>query len=342
MVIFKSQTLDLRDEPAESDSRRVITISRKKWGKSAAKTEKIIRDAIPKPETISEIDSYLEKARSVTPFDLAKKFGIRMSVARRILREKESVGILVPYIRESGFVVYSTPSEIAKREVSTSVLTNEVFDEIAATKPRGDVIDDDMEAALTAASSAGTIVKPSKLTRKRRESGEKKERKETLPEVVVEPLEGEAPKVEEEKAKKPSAKKPAKKDEKKPAAKKPAAKKPAAKKAAAKKPATKKAADKKPAAKKPATKKAADKKPAAKKPATKKAEKKAPAKKAKKPEISEIAGVGPKTVDALREGGFKTVAAISKADPAKLAKKVDGVSEAKAKQFIESAKKLVG
>ncbi|MHA2213884.1 MAG: hypothetical protein ACW992_12050, partial [Candidatus Thorarchaeota archaeon] len=69
-------------------------MSRKRWGKSAAKTEKIIRDAVPKPETLSEIDEFLKKARSVTAYELARRFGVRMSVARKILKQKESEGVI--------------------------------------------------------------------------------------------------------------------------------------------------------------------------------------------------------------------------------------------------------
>ncbi|MFW9849687.1 MAG: helix-hairpin-helix domain-containing protein [Candidatus Thorarchaeota archaeon] len=325
--------------------RRVITISRKKWGKSATKTEKIIRDAIIKPETLTEIDQYLEKSRSVTPYDLANRFSIRMSVAKRLLREKEQDGSVVAYVRESGFVVYSRPSELEKREVGSAALVAAALEEIAATAPVEPVIDEDMEAALAAASSAGTIVKPSKLARKRREAGVKKERKEAVPEVVIEPLvtqhepEPEATTEDKTPKKKPAGKKPAKKEEKKPAGKKPAKKE--EKKPAAKKPAKKE--EKKPAAKKPAKKE--EKKPAAKKPAKKEekkpAAKKPAEKKAKKPDVSDIPGIGPKTADSLKDGGFKTVAAISKADPAKMAKKVDGISEAKAKQYVEAAKQLL-
>jgi predicted flap endonuclease-1-like 5' DNA nuclease len=270
-----------------------------------------------------------------------------MSVAKKLLREKEAEGTVVAYIRESGFAVYSTPSEMEKTDIGGAALVASALEDIAAFAPKETVIDEDMEAALAAASSAGTMVKPSRLAYKRREAGEKKERKDALPEVVIEPLpqkepEKPAPEVKEEKPKKKTTKKPAKKAEKKPAAKKPAAKKTSKK--AEKKPAAKKPAAKKPAAKK--TTKKAEKKPAAKKPAkkpAKKDEKKPAAKKptAKKPQVADIAGVGPKTVEALREGGFKTVAAISKADPAKMAKKVDGVSEAKAKQFIDAAKALL-
>ncbi|MCK4280418.1 MAG: hypothetical protein KAW94_07560, partial [Candidatus Thorarchaeota archaeon] len=73
-----------------------MAISRKKWGRTATKTEKIVRDAVPKPETIGEIDEYLKKAKSVTSFDLAKRFNIRMSIARRILKDKETEGVIVP------------------------------------------------------------------------------------------------------------------------------------------------------------------------------------------------------------------------------------------------------
>ncbi len=262
-----------------------------------------------------------------------------MSVAKRLLREREQEGSVVAYVRESGFVVYSRPSELEKREVGSAALVAAALEEIAATAPVEPVIDEDMEAALAAASSAGTIVKPSKLARKRREAGVKKERKDAMPEVVIEPLvtpresepEPESTVEDKKPKKKPAAKKPAKKEEKKPAAKKPAKKE--EKKPAAKKPAKKE--EKEPAAKKPAKKE--EKEPAAKKPAKK--EEKKPA--AKKPDISDIPGIGPKTAESLRDGGFKTVAAISKADPAKIAKKVDGISEAKAKQYVEAAKQLL-
>ena len=167
--------------------RRVITISRKRWGKSAVKTERIIRDAIPKPETQSGIEDYLKKAKSVTCYDLANRFNIRMSVARKILREKEVAGIVVPYIREGGFVVSTTPSELEKREGGAPIMVSDALEEVASSVPKKPVITDEMDEALAAASSPD-IVKPSKLARQRREAGEKKERKDSRPEVIVEPL----------------------------------------------------------------------------------------------------------------------------------------------------------
>ncbi|TFG12491.1 hypothetical protein EU537_09410, partial [Candidatus Thorarchaeota archaeon] len=164
MSIFKSQTRELRDDPGKIP-RRVMTISRKKWGKSAVKTDRVIRDAVPKDEVLEEINDYLKNAKSVTRFDLANKFGIRASVAKKILKEHEEEGSLIPYIRESGFVVYTTPEEMEKRERGVPIMTQDVLEEVAASTPKESVIDDEMEAALAAASSVGPV-KPSKLARK--------------------------------------------------------------------------------------------------------------------------------------------------------------------------------
>ncbi|MFW9956439.1 MAG: hypothetical protein ACFFCT_00090 [Candidatus Odinarchaeota archaeon] len=166
-----------------------MTISKKKWGKSATKTEKIIRDAVPKPDVLTGIDEYLGKARSVTCYDLANRFNIRMSVARRILREKEAKGDVIPYVRESGFVVYTTPAEIRKREIGVPVMISDALEEVASSVSAEPVITEEMDLALSAAGTLGAV-KPSKLAWKRREAGEKKERKDTKPEIIVEPLEG--------------------------------------------------------------------------------------------------------------------------------------------------------
>ncbi|MFW9794348.1 MAG: hypothetical protein ACFFEE_08600 [Candidatus Thorarchaeota archaeon] len=283
-----------------------MAISRKKWGKSAAKTERIVRDAIPKPDTMSNIDEYLKKARSVTCFDLSNRFNIRMSIARNILREKEVEGVVVPYIREGGFVVYTTPTELEKREEGTPIMVADALEEIASSIPKEPVITEEMDIALMAAGAPGAV-KPGRLAWKRREVGEKKERKDTRPEVVVEPLvapqvEPEAPPVEVPK-KKPSTKKkaPAKKKEKKEAPKKkaPAKKKEAKeapkKKAPAKKKEKKEAPKKKAPAKKKEAKEAPKKKekkeakeaPKKKAPAKKKAEEKKPAKKTTTKKVDE-------------------------------------------------------
>ena len=233
-------------------SRRVITISRKRWGKSAAKTERIIRDAIVKPDVTSGIDEYLQKAKSVTSFDLANRFNIRMSIARKILKEKEVEGIVVPYIKEGGFVVYTTPTELEKREGGAPIMVADALEGIASSVRKKTVITEEMDNALVAAGAPGAV-KPGRLARQRREIGARKERKDERPEVVIVPLEPSAekpkpPPVEkEEKKAAPKKKAPAKKKEEKKAApkKKAPAKKKEEKKAAPKK----KAAEKKPAKK---------------------------------------------------------------------------------------------
>ena len=232
-------------------------MSRKKWGKTAARREKIIREAIPKPDTTEEIDAYISKARSVTVYELAHRFGIRLSTARKILREKEAQGVVVPYVREGGFVAYTTPDELKRKEVDFPVILSDVLETVASSIPSEPVITEEIEAGLAmAAAETMQAVKPSKLLRRRREAGERKEKaRDKRPEVVVEPLEegGEAKAVET-----PSRKKATKKaEEKEEAAEEKKTKKKAAKKAEKKEEA---AEEEKKATKKKTTKKKAEKK----------------------------------------------------------------------------------
>ncbi len=61
----------------------------------------------------------------------------------------------------------------------------------------------------------------------------------------------------------------------------------------------------------------------------------------KKPQLGDVPGVGTKMEEKLREAGVKTPASLSKANPEKLAGKVDGLSVAGAEKIIEAAKELV-
>jgi len=216
---------------------------------------------VPKPETIGEIDEYVKKAKSITSYDLAKRFNIRMSIARKILKDKETEGVIVPYIHESGFVVYTTPAEIEKRDGGKPIMIVDVLEEIASSVPKRPVIAKEMDIAPSAASAAESA-KPGKLARQRRALDDRKvKEKARQPEIVVEPLAetaesptAEVPKPEEKKPKKKAEAKPKKKVTKKKAEAKP------------KKKVTKKRAEAKP--KKKVTKKKAEEKP--KKKATKK------------------------------------------------------------------------
>ncbi|TXT53727.1 MAG: 50S ribosomal protein L32e (modular protein) [Candidatus Thorarchaeota archaeon] len=92
------------------------------------------------------------------------------------------------------------------------------------------------------------------------------------------------------------------------------------------------------AAKKLLPEESKDTKPKAKKSAKK--TKKEP-KKTKKPELQDISGVGPSTVESLKAAGYKSVLKVSQADPKELAEKVDGVGAATAKKMIAAAKKML-
>jgi len=275
----------------------------------------------------------------VTPYELANKFGIRLSVARQILKENEERGQVVPYIRESKFVVYTTPSELKKRESKSPIMIADVLEEVASSVPEESVITEEIDTALLAAASM-TSVKPSRLARKRRETGERKEKaKDRRPEVVIEPLEKAPERDDDERLDaldvKPELKprpKPKPKPEKTTPAKIEEPPKPGKK-------STKKTVEKKKDTPPTDTKKSTEKIPE-KKPEVKK-ETKPKATKTTKPLVSDLPGVGSATEEKLAEAGFKTVLKISKADSAKIAEKVSGISEDKAKEIIKAAQELL-
>ncbi|MHA1137045.1 MAG: 50S ribosomal protein L32e [Candidatus Thorarchaeota archaeon] len=57
----------------------------------------------------------------------------------------------------------------------------------------------------------------------------------------------------------------------------------------------------------------------------------------KKPELSDLPGLGPKLEEKLREAGVKTILNLSRAKADKLAAKVDGLSESRAETLIAAA-----
>ncbi|MFX0046455.1 MAG: hypothetical protein ACFE8Z_11450 [Candidatus Hermodarchaeota archaeon] len=260
----------------------MIAISRKRWGKRAEKTEKILRDAVLKSDVKSSIDEYLAKSRSVTQYELASRFNIRMSVARSILRTKEAEGILVPYVREGGFEAYTTPADLEKTETERPIMIADALEEVASSVPKTAVITEEMDAQLVAASAVEGVgvMKPGRIARQRREVGAKKEKaRPKLPEVVVEPLEVEPPAPQEPTVEPKEEKKPKRVSKKKPA-KEPKPKKTVKKKAAAKEEKPKRVTKRKPA-EKAEPKKAAEKKPAKKAEPKKTVKKKAAAKEEK-------------------------------------------------------------
>jgi large subunit ribosomal protein L32e len=61
----------------------------------------------------------------------------------------------------------------------------------------------------------------------------------------------------------------------------------------------------------------------------------------KKPELSDLPGLGPKLEEKLNEAGIKTILNLSRAKADKLAEKVDGLSESRAEDFIKAAQKAL-
>ncbi|MGQ4911406.1 MAG: 50S ribosomal protein L32e [Candidatus Thorarchaeota archaeon] len=61
----------------------------------------------------------------------------------------------------------------------------------------------------------------------------------------------------------------------------------------------------------------------------------------KKPQLSDIPGIGDKLEEKLREAGVKTVLNLSRAKPDKLAAKVDGLSAKRAESLIAAAQELI-
>ncbi len=107
------------------------------------------------------------------------------------MRKKEKEGLVVPYLREGGLVAYTTPAEIQADRHERHIRISEVLEEVASSATPSSVITEEMETALAAASIES--IKPSKLARQRREAGTRKERaRDRRPEVIVQPLEGEA------------------------------------------------------------------------------------------------------------------------------------------------------
>ncbi|HDM92502.1 MAG TPA: 30S ribosomal protein S25e [Candidatus Korarchaeota archaeon] len=62
---------------------------------SAQSLEKKVRAIEVTPEQLEEIRKYVQRAKVVTPQSLALKYDIRVSVARKLLREFQKEGLVV-------------------------------------------------------------------------------------------------------------------------------------------------------------------------------------------------------------------------------------------------------
>ncbi len=62
---------------------------------SAEKSEKIVREIEVKPSVLDQIRKDVQRSKVVTPQSLALKYNIRVSVARRLLREFANEGLVM-------------------------------------------------------------------------------------------------------------------------------------------------------------------------------------------------------------------------------------------------------
>jgi len=74
---------------------------------SAGVEEKGVRAYIVSPELIEEMRKHVVKARVITPQSLAMKYGIRVSVARKLLRQWEKEGLVVYVDGNSRLRIYT-------------------------------------------------------------------------------------------------------------------------------------------------------------------------------------------------------------------------------------------
>lgn len=79
---------------------------KKKWGKIYQYTP-IKRDIVLTDEKANEIETDLKKATAVTPQSLASKHGIRVSLAKKILKEYNEKGKLKLVHSKSKYQVYN-------------------------------------------------------------------------------------------------------------------------------------------------------------------------------------------------------------------------------------------
>ena len=76
----------------------------------------VIRDLTPDEETMKKIDAELSRAKGVTPGYLAYKFNVRVSTAKKILREAETNNIIKRISKSRRTSVYSAVSDTPAAE----------------------------------------------------------------------------------------------------------------------------------------------------------------------------------------------------------------------------------
>ncbi|RSN75929.1 MAG: 30S ribosomal protein S25 [Thermoproteota archaeon] len=73
---------------------------------SEKQKEKIVRSVEVTQEMLNEMKKALKRAKVVTPQSIAESYGIKVSVAKRILRELEKEGVVIYVNGNSKLKIY--------------------------------------------------------------------------------------------------------------------------------------------------------------------------------------------------------------------------------------------
>ena len=92
-----------------SSRERKVVRKKKKFG-LVVEFIPTVRDLTPDEETKKKIDAEIRRAKGITPAYLADKFNIRVSTAKKILREAEENKIVKQVVSSRRTTVYSSTS----------------------------------------------------------------------------------------------------------------------------------------------------------------------------------------------------------------------------------------
>ncbi len=93
-----------------SGQEKKVVRKKKKFGLVVEFTP-TIRDLTPDEETKKKIDAELQRAKGITPAYLADKYNIRVSTAKKILKEAEANSIIENISKSRRTKVYSAISK---------------------------------------------------------------------------------------------------------------------------------------------------------------------------------------------------------------------------------------
>ena len=96
----------------EKRQKKLQEEAQKKAQKKISKTGKEVtsKNIVIDKETIAKVQEELKKEKIVTPYTLASKIGVTMSVAKKILEELQKQGMISQAAKNRRTVVYVTSS----------------------------------------------------------------------------------------------------------------------------------------------------------------------------------------------------------------------------------------